>query len=146
MSSSGSGKPLQLTAGLGAGMWGRAELVRGCEVGPVIDSSRVGKHRRQGVDDSWPERVLAHCVQHCHRLAASLLSTGGSSLPYCVEKSSLGYLRILCSDGISKTGKDLSFHCFAGQTGAQRHSVICMGSLGMCVGGLELRPDHVLSV
>lgn len=92
MPSSGSGKPLQLTAGLGAVMWGRAELVRGCEVGPVIDLIRVGKHRLQCIDDSWPERVLACCVQHSHHPAASLLSTGSSSLAYCVEKSSLGCL------------------------------------------------------
>lgn len=92
MPNSGSGEPPQLTAGLGAVMWGRTKLVRGCEVGSVIDSLRVGRHRWQRIDDGWPERVLARCVQHCHRLAASLLSTGGSSLPYCVERSSLGYL------------------------------------------------------
>lgn len=92
MPKSGSGKPLQLTASLGAVMWGRAKLVRGYEVGSVIDSIRVGRHRWQCIDGGWPERVLARCVQHCHRLAASLLNTGGSSLPYCVEKSSLGYL------------------------------------------------------
>ena len=56
-------------------------------------------------------------------------------------------LRILCPESISvKIGEDLSFYCFAGQTGAQRHSVICMGSLSMCVGGLGLRPDHVFNV
>lgn len=138
--SSGGGKPLQLTARLGAVTWCRARLVWGRDFGPVINAIRVGKHRWQCIDDCWPVRVRRPLYSK-----ASLLSTGDSSLPYWIKKSSLGFLCILkipCADSIF--GEDLSFYCFVVQTGAQKHSVICVGSLSMSGAGLGLRPHHVL--